>query len=271
VGLERSSSLRFDAAEWRSNAKRIADRLPFHPFTLEMDGSGERGLADGRQMARLEAALSEFRGDDTEELFSAIGEQADPDLVFAATLVLQHLLHARSGLPRVVEVETPLLVPRGEVRVFPGNLIVEGPCRNEGTIVVAGDLMLQGLYEDEEESSLFVAGEAAIASLSTAGAMYVGGDLDTELLHGRPGAPPTLVGGVLTARITVDEGHPVHAERLAVRDAVGPKARDVRRLFLPDLVDDEAPSGAELRVGEMVTRLRRGLPVIPASDDAEAK
>lgn len=158
----------------------------------------------------------------------------------------------------------------GDAMLVEGDLNVPGDFRAKDVgviwLVVKGDLVVDGLYEDtcdDAPDHVFVAGSLRAADVVTAGALDVGGDLVASgVVVGDYNDGDARVRGDLRARLFAPYDHAfridgkIRAEAVLLRD--GEKARrgtNGKRWSDLDLA-------AVFTEDELVTRLRRRLPIL---------
>ncbi len=91
--------------------------------------------------------------------------------------------------------------------VYRGPLHLEGSVRCTGTVVVVGNLTVDGLLTDgwSSDSALVVIGNEQVRVMAAAGDHIVTGDLDARVLHIRSEASSIVCGGKINARAVISE------------------------------------------------------------------
>ncbi|QSQ26460.1 hypothetical protein JY651_16670 [Pyxidicoccus parkwayensis] len=133
---------------------------------------------------------------------------AEPWVYYAAACLLREAATA----PRVSEVASgDLKVERGEVRVVPGNLRVEGNLHVVGTLLVLGDTDVTGLVRDcDPDSRVAIVGTLRCGSLVTDGAFFVGGDIIArDFIYGFRNDKSLMATGGIRAPLFLGEDHDI--------------------------------------------------------------
>lgn len=156
-------------------------------------------------------------------------------------LLLAWAIH-RTGAPVAVFPQCASVGPRGislgatgssdTCTVYRGPLHLVGSVRCTGTVVVLGDLTVDGLLTDgwSSDSALVVIGNETVRVMAAAGDHIVTGNLDAQVLHIESESSSVVCGGQITARALIseywkaDEGHPF----VVKPDALGPLLERLR-------------------------------------------
>jgi hypothetical protein len=95
-------------------------------------------------------------------------------------------------------------------RVVLGDLVVEGHLHLSGPLLVTGNLTVSGAISDSlHDSMLAVAGNVRAKAVFSDGEVWIGGDLDAEIVWGDYNDHSLRVGGDLRARALVNSDHDV--------------------------------------------------------------
>ncbi len=103
-----------------------------------------------------------------------------------------------------------------EPRFIPGDLTLDGPLELKATLVVAGDLKVNGpVIDHAPEGRLIVAGDLTATSIITESDLLVGGDcIATEVVWGDYNDFQLLVGGTLRAPLILATDHTIEAKHV---------------------------------------------------------
>ncbi|WP_338866575.1 ankyrin repeat domain-containing protein [Myxococcus stipitatus] len=145
--------------------------------------------------------------------YAGIEEQSsmNPDLVFAGIGLIHATLAEAPKAKSVKKVAKGRYVHHGDLEVT-GNLSV-------GSMMVTGNLTVQGKVDNFEGASLFVGGDFKCASFHSEGPVIIGGNLEAELVKVLGNDYGLEVRGTLRAgKLVVDDKHVVTAARFEVQE-----------------------------------------------------
>lgn len=170
---------------------------------------GELGEVSPRLGGVLAAAFVERAGTSSKDLLRAVVELEDNALTAEALEVVARASHARAK---------PKTIP-GRKRVdlvHHGDLVVRGDC-DAATLVVTGDLLVEGLLTNHEGCRVAVGGDLNAGSVWSEGPLVVGGDATARTAfacayndHG------ALIRGVLRSPVLVRIDHALEAGAVEV-------------------------------------------------------
>ncbi len=191
------------------------------------------------------------------ELASALCPGPLTDIGLAA-LVMRELLEARDEL---------LVSSVSEATVVTGNARVSGSLHIRSTLVVLGDLAVEGAIVDcGPDSTVVVVGSCFARGLRTSGNFLVLGDLVVrDVIQGVYNDDSLVVAGDLSVRFLDEDDHDVacygevHAEHHFENGRSGEEAASLASVFLiPGLIDVDL---GEIHHGELFERIERNEPV----------
>jgi hypothetical protein len=177
-----------EPAAFHAAFERVAARLVTAPYHYAGSGSGAQSIATLREKYR--------------ELPGSFDELIQRDLCEGSMALFITLLVLREMLPPVSRVRARdiyIQQERGKppFTLFAGDLEVKGNFDYENTVLVLGDLIVDGLVEDRFEGSpLLVAGSVRARGMYIGSETRIGGSLRaSELVHLRntPGGKTLLV------------------------------------------------------------------------------
>ncbi|MFG3497267.1 ankyrin repeat domain-containing protein [Streptomyces sp. NPDC047928] len=154
--------------------------------------------ADSGSLARLVAP--DF--DSYQDLASELGHTCDPDLLPSVPRLCAAAL-GDTGTARTLTGDQQLDAPF----FHHGDLVVKGALRVVAPFVVTGSLTVDGVLADSgPDSVVAIGGGVAARGVFTDGEMYVGGDIEAEVVHGYYN-DHTLQAGTIRARLVIEDEH----------------------------------------------------------------
>lgn len=199
--------------------------------------------------ASLEKELTTVRT--VEALFERLNHVPEMGIIpYAALLVLRPLVDPISQPATALAGD--MTIAANTARVIFGNATISGSVHNAGTLIVFGDLTIEGIYTDAAwaYSLLAVGGCVQARGVVSYGDMLIRRDLlAAEVVHGWYNDYSLVVGGTLRTKVLLEEYHHTHYTALEAQETVN-VYRDIPRLrevFVDDLFI-EAERNGEIEV-----------------------
>jgi hypothetical protein len=227
------------------------------------DLSAKWGKSLPQIWASLEPALASVTTD--EGLFERLYHEPTVALIpYAAILVLRTLIDP-SAQPETAITGDLTIVPQTAMVIY-GNATISGTVKNNGALIVLGDLTIEHLYGDAvwAYTLLAVGGSVRTRGVVTYGDILIGGDLKlSEVTQGWYNDYSLNVGGIVQTKALLEEHHATRYMTLdaqATVDLYGDSAH-LREFFVDELLSETEENGeieVELDVDELFDRLQQG-------------
>ncbi|MGW4235039.1 ankyrin repeat domain-containing protein [Streptomyces sp. NPDC004980] len=225
-------------------------------------GCEAAGVPDSGRLARL--VEPDF--DSYQDMVSELRHNCDPDLLPSVPGLCAAAL-GDTGTTRTLkddhQVGTPFF--------HHGDLVVKGALGVAAPFVVTGSLTVEGVLADCGPDSVVAIGGGVMArGVFTDGEMFVGGDIEAEVVHGYYN-DHTLRAGTIRARLVVEDEHEtiasvradLYLDMFEYQQGYGDGVQDQLRELLVDEVfaGDEREGEEVFDFGLLQSRLGEGLPV----------
>ncbi|WP_175408269.1 ankyrin repeat domain-containing protein [Streptomyces sp. TRM64462] len=218
---------------------------------------------DSGRLARLvEPDLASYQ-----DLASELRHHCDPDLLPSVPRLCAAAL-GDTGTTRTLTGDHHVDMPF----FHHGDLVVKGALDVVAPFVVTGSLTVEGVLADcGPDSVVAIGGGVTARGVFTDGEMYVGGDIEAEVVHGYDN-DHTLQAGTIRARLVIEDEHEtiasvradLHFDTFGYQQGYGDGVQEQLRELLVDEVfaaDEDEDDEEMFDYGLLQARLGEGLPV----------